>query len=116
MPLRFLADVITLISVYNGLPHPPATYLGPRYARRSADGSDNNLSDPDLGRAGTPYARSVQQSHPLPRDSLPNAGLVFDTLLKRDYVSYMRLFGLVLSDIQCLPVRQAPCWSFQYDV
>ncbi|KAG6889751.1 hypothetical protein C0992_004269 [Termitomyces sp. T32_za158] len=32
----------------------------------------------------TPYARSVQQSHPLPRNKLPDAGLVFDTLLRRE--------------------------------
>ncbi|CAL1714626.1 unnamed protein product [Somion occarium] len=50
--------------LYNDLPHPPATYLG--------------------NQAGRPYARSVQQVHPLPRDALPDAGLVFDTLLKRE--------------------------------
>ncbi|KAG1732625.1 uncharacterized protein EDB91DRAFT_1009067, partial [Suillus paluster] len=37
-----------------------------------------------LGKAGTPYARSVQQSNPLPHNQMPNAGLVFDTLLRRD--------------------------------
>lgn len=85
--------------------------LGPKYAYRGADGAGNNitrkssiwttLSDtynltdtayffsrvPDLGRGGMPYARSVQQNHPLPPHSLPDAGLVFDTLLKRDGVS-----------------------------
>lgn len=40
-----------------------------------------------MGKAHTPYARSVQQTHPLPRNELPDAGLVFDTLLKRDKVS-----------------------------
>jgi hypothetical protein len=39
-----------------------------------------------MGRAGMPYARSVQQIHPIPKDSLPDSGLVFDTLLKRDKV------------------------------
>lgn len=34
-----------------------------------------------------PYARSVQQTHPLPRNTLPDAGLVFDTLLRRDEVN-----------------------------
>lgn len=34
--------------------------------------------------AGTPYARSVPSTHPLPPSFLPDAGLVFDTLLKRD--------------------------------
>ena len=50
------------------------------YAWRSADGSNNNVNMPDMGKAGTPYARSVQQTHPLPKHELPDAGLVFDTL------------------------------------
>ena len=52
----------------------------------AADGSNNNIADPDMGKAGTPYARSVQQSHPLPQKALPDAGLVFDTLLRREKV------------------------------
>ncbi|THH32027.1 hypothetical protein EUX98_g2160 [Antrodiella citrinella] len=70
--------------LYNDLPHPPATYIGDKYAWRCADGSNNNLSDPDMGKAGMPYARSVQQVNPLPKNQLPDAGLVFDTLLKRE--------------------------------
>ncbi|KAJ7247649.1 heme peroxidase [Mycena haematopus] len=69
---------------YNDLSHPNSTNLGPGYAWRSADGSNNNVNIPELGKAGTPYARSVQQTHPLPKHELPDAGLVFDTLLKRD--------------------------------
>lgn len=72
--------------MYNDLPHPPVTYIGEKYAWRSADGSHNNVADPEMGKAGTPYSRSVQQTHPLPRDALPDAGLVFDTLLKREKV------------------------------
>jgi linoleate 10R-lipoxygenase len=72
--------------VYNDLSHPQATYVGNTYAWRAADGSYNNISTPDMGKAGTPYARSVQQSHPLPTNTLPDPGLVFDTLLKRDGV------------------------------
>ncbi|KAK7686255.1 hypothetical protein QCA50_010475 [Cerrena zonata] len=70
--------------LYNDLPHPPVTYIGEKYAWRTADGSRNNVGDPDMGKAGTPYSRSVQQTHPLPQDALPDAGLVFDTLLKRE--------------------------------
>lgn len=33
-----------------------------------------------------PYSRSVQQIHPLPGHMLPDPGLVFDTLLKREAV------------------------------
>ncbi|KAF9530418.1 linoleate diol synthase [Crepidotus variabilis] len=69
--------------LYNDLCHPPATSISNKYAWRTADGSYNNIDLPDLGKAGTPYSRSVQQSHPLPRNQLPDPGLVFDTLLKR---------------------------------
>jgi hypothetical protein len=72
--------------VYSDLAHPPATYIGPEYQFRTADGSNNNPLAPDLGKAGTPYARSVQQSNPFPRNRMPDAGLVFDTLLRREKV------------------------------
>ncbi|EJD07240.1 linoleate diol synthase [Fomitiporia mediterranea MF3/22] len=74
--------VVTLL--YNDLTHPPPTYVSNEYQWRRADGSHNNVSIPDMGKAGTPYARSVQQIHPLPGHMLPDAGLVFDTLLKRE--------------------------------
>jgi hypothetical protein len=61
--------------------------LGPQYNFRTADGSFNNIAIPDLGKAGMPYARSVQQAHPLPPSELPDPGLLFDALLKRDGVS-----------------------------
>ncbi|KAI5116947.1 hypothetical protein M0805_003675 [Coniferiporia weirii] len=70
--------------LYNDLTHPPATYVSNKYAWRTADGSHNNVSVPDMGKSGTPYARSVQQVHPLPRHMLPDPGLVFDTLLRRE--------------------------------
>lgn len=72
--------------MYLDLPHPPSTSIGPKYAYRTADGSYNNPDMPDLGKAGMPYARSVQQTHPLPRNEMPDAGLVFDTLLRREKV------------------------------
>ncbi|EEB87744.1 hypothetical protein MPER_14791, partial [Moniliophthora perniciosa FA553] len=37
-----------------------------------------------MGKAGTPYARSVSQTHSLSNRELPDPGLIFDTLLKRD--------------------------------
>ncbi|EKM53767.1 uncharacterized protein PHACADRAFT_260261 [Phanerochaete carnosa HHB-10118-sp] len=70
--------------LYNDLPHPPSTYLGQQYAWRTADGSYNNICEPDMGKAGMPYSRSVQQTHPLATRDLPDAGLVFDTLLRRE--------------------------------
>ncbi|KAG5644791.1 hypothetical protein DXG03_007612 [Asterophora parasitica] len=63
-------------TLYNTIPHPPASYLGPTHSFRQADGGGNNLEKPDLGRAGTPYARSVQGKAGLPRSSLPDPGLV----------------------------------------
>ncbi|KAJ8518487.1 hypothetical protein ONZ45_g4459 [Pleurotus djamor] len=69
--------------LYDTIPHPPAAYLGPQYAWRQADGSNNSLQDPSCGQAGRPYARSVQAKNNLPRTSLPDPGLVFDTLLKK---------------------------------
>ncbi|SJL08734.1 related to Psi-producing oxygenase A [Armillaria ostoyae] len=67
--------------LYNTLPHPPSTFIGPQYQWRSPDGFGNCVENPELGRAGTPYARSVQGKHSLPSTSLPDPGLVFDTLL-----------------------------------
>ncbi|KAF8265064.1 heme peroxidase [Lactarius quietus] len=69
--------------LYDDLSHPPATYIGPEYQYRRVDGSHNNISESDMGKAGMPYARSVQQTHPIPLNTLPEAGLVFDTLLQR---------------------------------
>ncbi|KAH8992739.1 linoleate diol synthase [Lactarius deliciosus] len=61
--------------LYDDLSHPPATYIGPKYQYRSVDGSNNNVSDPNMGKAAMPYARTVQQTHPIPRNTLPDAGL-----------------------------------------
>lgn len=37
-----------------------------------------------MGMAGTPYARSVPATKSIPKHILPDSGLVFDTLLRRD--------------------------------
>jgi hypothetical protein len=42
-----------------------------------------------MGRAGMPYARSVQGRNGLPKTSLPPAGLVFDGILKRREVGFL---------------------------
>ena len=73
-------DVIS--TLYNTVPHPNASYLGPN-SFRAADGGGNDLQNPDVGRAGMPYARSVQGKAGLPPSSLPDPGLIFDTILKR---------------------------------
>ncbi|KAG8920664.1 hypothetical protein FRC01_000648 [Tulasnella sp. 417] len=58
--------IISLL--YNDLPHPPGTYLGKKYAFRTADGSYNNINNPDLGKAKMPYTRTVQSHNPIPSE------------------------------------------------
>jgi len=75
--------------LYNGVPHPPDAYMGPEHCFRRADGGGNNIQDPDRGRAGTPYARSVQGKWCTDMTALPDPGLVFDTILKaRDHKAH----------------------------
>ncbi|THV00227.1 heme peroxidase [Dendrothele bispora CBS 962.96] len=69
--------------MYNTVPHPPAQFLSDKYIYRQADGSWNNLLDPSLGQAGTPYSRSVQSQWCMSPKALPDPNLVFDALLKR---------------------------------
>ncbi|KAI0829008.1 heme peroxidase, partial [Trametes gibbosa] len=105
---------LLITALHETLPHPPATYVGTDYATKSpassayatpeaqpsaygsaprlpfafraADGSGNNPNMPNLGAARTPYARSVQNCHPVPSNVLPDSGDVFDMLLKaRDF-------------------------------
>ncbi|KAK4702162.1 linoleate 10R-lipoxygenase, partial [Phenoliferia sp. Uapishka_3] len=76
-----LSDTL-ITALWDDLPHPPSTFIGSGRFRDS-DGGANNLSYPDLGRANTAYARDVVPVHPLP-NNLPDPGVVFDALLKRD--------------------------------
>jgi hypothetical protein len=55
-----------------------------QYAFRAADGSNHSPYFPSLGQAGTPYARSMPAFKAIPASSLPDPGLVFDLLLRRD--------------------------------
>jgi len=87
MPKGNLADTLnrkTITLLYRDLPHPPATFISNKYQWRQPDGSYNNPAYPDLGKAGTPYARSVQGVTPLPIAELPDPGLIFDSLLSRE--------------------------------
>ncbi|KAF5372318.1 hypothetical protein D9615_009241 [Tricholomella constricta] len=70
-------------TLYNTVPHPPVSYLGPFSTYREADGGGNSAQNTNVGRGGTPYSRSVQGKAGLPRHSLPDPSLVFDTILKR---------------------------------
>ncbi|KAE8355189.1 heme peroxidase [Aspergillus coremiiformis] len=71
-----------LNELWDSLDHPPLSYMGPEYAYRSADGSNNNPTLPWLGAANTPYARTIAPLTIQP-GGLPDAGLVFDCLFAR---------------------------------
>ncbi|KAJ6553669.1 heme peroxidase [Mycena sp. CBHHK59/15] len=81
--------------LYKDLPHPPSSYLSVlapavstpdpiQYAYRNADGSNYVPLFPGLGKAHAPYARSVPSTNITPPATLPDAGLVFDALMRRD--------------------------------
>ncbi|CCO35792.1 Linoleate 10R-lipoxygenase [Rhizoctonia solani AG-1 IB] len=70
--------LITML--YKSVPHPPTSYVGEDRFRK-ADGSRNNVNMPDLGRAGTTYARNVQGRRLQPPTSLPPTSMVYEELL-----------------------------------
>ncbi|RPA72611.1 putative fatty acid oxygenase PpoA [Ascobolus immersus RN42] len=68
--------------LWDSLQHPPLSYLGSEFNYRKPDGSCNNILYPHLGKAGTPYARSIKPLTPQP-GALPDAGLIFDAVMAR---------------------------------
>ncbi|KAL5504779.1 hypothetical protein ACEPAH_7442 [Sanghuangporus vaninii] len=74
------ADQTSTAHVRHPYSHPTYGVHRP-YAARSADGSGYSTVYPDMGAAGKPYARTVPPTHP--GINWPDAGLVFDALLKR---------------------------------
>lgn len=81
-----LADTVSnnfISMLWHDLPHPPPTMAGPAARYRKHDGSANNPWIPEMGKAGSPYARSVP---PLKTKgpNLPDPELVYDQLLKRN--------------------------------
>ncbi|KAJ4369231.1 hypothetical protein N0V83_006316 [Neocucurbitaria cava] len=73
-----------LTQLWNDLPHPPQSYLGAKFQYRSADGSNNSLVNPQVGAAGTPYARSVKPSM-MQTPARPDPGVVFDSIMTRKH-------------------------------
>jgi hypothetical protein len=69
-------------SLWSSLQHPPLSYCGAKFMYRQPDGSYNNIMDPNLGRAGSPYARSVKPMTKLP-GAPPDAATVFDVIFSR---------------------------------
>lgn len=68
--------------LWNTLQHPPLSYVGNDFTFRRPDGSGNNVQYPHMGKAGTPYARTVKPMTLMPM-SQPDAGYVFDSLMSR---------------------------------
>ena len=69
--------------LYDDLQHPPIAQLGDQYRYRTADGSFNNITSPQLGAANTHYARSVRPQIMQAAD-LPEPEDLFDNLMVRD--------------------------------
>ncbi|KAJ0122549.1 prostaglandin g h synthase 2 cyclooxygenase pgh2 [Diaporthe amygdali] len=57
------------------------------YQYRMPDGSYNNILEPNLGKAGTPYAKTVRTIKRL-HGVKPDPGLLFDLLMARDEGSF----------------------------
>ncbi|GIZ39733.1 hypothetical protein CKM354_000310500 [Cercospora kikuchii] len=68
--------------LWHDLPHPATTLAGPTTRYRRHDGGNNNPWNPEMGKAGTPYSRSVPPMKPK-GPNLPDPELVFEQLLKR---------------------------------
>jgi hypothetical protein len=65
--------------LWTTLDHPPVCTLDDKYKYRQADGSYNNIHDPRLGAANTPFARSVKPTN-YQRPDLPQPDVIFERL------------------------------------
>ena len=65
--------------LWENLQHPPLSYMGDNFKYRMADGSNNNIMYPQLGAAGSSYARTVVPKTLQP-GVLPDPALIFDTI------------------------------------
>lgn len=68
--------------LWHDLPHPARAFADPGTRYRRHDGGNNNLWDPEMGKAGSAYCRSVPPTKPK-GPNLPDVELVFEKLLKR---------------------------------
>jgi hypothetical protein len=68
--------------LWNDLPHPPVTLSGPEMKYRRHDGGNNNPFVPEMGKAGSPYSRTVPPVK-AKGPNLPDPELVFEQLLRR---------------------------------
>lgn len=74
-------DFITML--WHDLPHPYPTMAGPTARYRNHDGSGNVPSNPEMGKAGSPYARNVPPMKPK-GPNLPDVEAVYEAILKRE--------------------------------
>ncbi|MCJ1476683.1 hypothetical protein MMC13_005351 [Lambiella insularis] len=77
---KFLAKGVR--HYWDSMLHPPLSYRGDTFQYRSADGADNNIFHPQLGKAGLPYAKSVPGKTGI-HGARPDPGDLFDLLLAR---------------------------------
>ncbi|KAI9690830.1 MAG: hypothetical protein M1822_008449 [Bathelium mastoideum] len=77
-----LTDTV-IDTLWDSLQHPPLSYMGNKFQYRQPDGSYNNVLTPNLGKAGTPYAKAVRTEKKL-HAVKPDPGLLFDLLMARD--------------------------------
>jgi hypothetical protein len=68
--------------LWHDLPHPAPTVAGPSSRYRRHDGGGNSPWQPEMGKAGSPYARNVPPMKPK-GPNLPDVESVYDALLKR---------------------------------
>lgn len=61
----------------------------------STHSTGNNVLMPNLGKAGMLYARTVQNKHPFAVNTLPDPGLIFDTLLNAREVRFLMLLSMI---------------------
>ncbi|KAK6088565.1 fatty acid oxygenase [Seiridium cupressi] len=76
-------------TLWDILEHPPSRTVHKDLRFREADGSNNNPKVPLLGAAGTSYARAVSGAT-FQNPYLPDAGLVFDSIMSRGDESSFR--------------------------
>lgn len=75
--------------LWYSLDHPVLNFIGEKSMYRSADGSNNNPLYPQMGAAGTTYARSVRPTI-MPPGALPDPGLIYDSVMRRSDHGYKR--------------------------
>ncbi|TVY84743.1 Psi-producing oxygenase A [Lachnellula suecica] len=80
---RLKLSQLIINTLNSSLQHPPMSYMGDQFKYRQPDGSLNSFITPQLGAAGTPYAKTCRSAKKL-QGVRPDPGLLFDLLLSRE--------------------------------